>query len=101
MSFTTSFLGAELMPRAQRIGFVLVMSLSIGMLPRFAHPVSAQVASIEAPHIGEGGFPQFQVDPDFPKLPSKWRMGFGSAVAIDDKAHVWILIRTSALEPTR
>src|ERR1700692_2087621 len=93
MSFTTSFLGAELMPRAQRIGFVLVMSLSIGMLPRFAHPVSAQVASIEAPHIGEGGLPQFQVDPIFPKLPSKWRMGFGSAVAIDDKDHVWILSR--------
>ena len=73
------------MPRAQRIGFVLVMSLSIGMLPRFAHPVSAQVASIEAPHIGEGGLPQFQVDSNFPKLPSKWRMGFGSAVAIDDQ----------------
>jgi NHL repeat len=89
------------MLRAQRIGFVLVVNLLIGMFPLVAPPVVAQVASIEAPHIGEGGLPQFQVDPNFPRLPSKWRMGFGSAVAIDDEDHVWILSRPRGLAHPR
>src|SRR5262249_35169009 len=38
---------------------------------------------MEASHFGEGGLPQFERDPNFPKVPSKWRMGFGSDVAVD------------------
>jgi len=54
-------------------------------------------AQAEAPHIGEGGLPRFEMDPAWPKVPSKWRMGFGSAVAVDERDHVWILSRPHTL----
>src|SRR5450631_1104522 len=37
-------------------------------IPHAFRPAAAQ----EAPHWGEGGVPQFQIDPDWPKIPSKW-----------------------------
>jgi hypothetical protein len=49
---------------------------------------AAQAASLEAPHWGEGGVPQFQIDADWPKVPSKWKVGFGSAVVGDNKGNV-------------
>ncbi len=54
-----------------------------------------------APHLGEGGLPQFEKDPDFPKVPSKWRMGFGSDVSVDDQNHIWILSRPRGLRYPR
>jgi DNA-binding beta-propeller fold protein YncE len=41
--------------------------------------------------------PQFEKDPAWPKVPSKWKMGFGSAVAIDADDHVWVLSRPHTL----
>jgi DNA-binding beta-propeller fold protein YncE len=66
--------------------------------------LAAALAAADAPHIGEGGLPQFEKDPAWPKVPSKWKMGFGSAVAIDADDHVWVLSRphtagTSAAAP--
>src|SRR3984893_4048735 len=89
------------MKRTVLIGFVLAGILSVWVIPRLSKPVSGQAASIEAPHIGEGGLPQFQKDPAWPKLPAKWRMGFGSAVAIDSQDHVWILSRPRSLAHPR
>ena len=81
---------------------VVCFSFSFAWMVRYSPSRAlAQSASAQAPHIGEGGLPQFQVDPIFPKLPSKWRMGFGSAVAIDDKDHVWILSRPRGLAHPR
>ncbi len=85
------------MRRNVMAGFVFVGMLMVWTIARLMSPhVSEQAASMQAPHIGEGGLPQFQVDPNFPKVPAKWRMGFGSDVAIDDKDHVWI---SSAASP--
>jgi hypothetical protein len=89
------------MKRTVLIDFVLVGILLVWVIPRLSQPVSGQAASLQAPHIGEGGLPQFQVDPNWPKLPSKWRMGFGSAVAIDAQDHVWILSRPRGLAHPR
>jgi DNA-binding beta-propeller fold protein YncE len=74
-------------------GFVFTGILLIWIIPRFQSPISGQAASAEAPHIGEGGLPQFERDPAWPKIPSKWRLGSVSAVAIDDQDNVWILHR--------
>ena len=57
------------------------------MMARSSPPVLGQAAA-QAPHYGEGGLPQFEKDPVLPKIPSKWRMGFGSAVAVDEQDHV-------------
>lgn len=60
-------------------------------------PPAASAAPLEAPHWGEGGVPQFKIDPSWPKIPSKWKVGFGSAVVGDSKGNVWILSRPRRL----
>src|SRR5436190_15183329 len=85
----------------KRIIFALacVAILSVWLIPRVSPLVSGQ--TIQAPHIGEGGLPQFEKDPAWPKVPAKWRMGFGSAVTGDDQGHVWILSRPKTLANPR
>jgi outer membrane protein assembly factor BamB len=53
--------------------------------------------SSDGPHLGEGGLPQFSVDPSFPEMPSKWRIGFGVGVAVDSENNVWIIDRPSSI----
>ncbi len=62
---------------------------------------STPSSSAEAPHIGEGGLPWFEMDPAWPRVPAKWKMGFGSAVAVDERDHVWILSRPHTLANPR
>src|SRR5579864_3539496 len=81
-------------------GIVLTCVLS-WMLPQSSRPAFAQTASTGAPHIGEGGLPEFQKDPEFPKVPAKWRMGFGSDVAVDAQDHIWVLSRPHSLAHPR
>ena len=45
--------------------------------------------------------PQFEKILAWPKVPAKWKMGFGSAVAIDADDHVWILSRPHTLPNTK
>src|SRR5882724_10518071 len=79
------------------LGLVLVGILLVWAAPRLTSPVFGQTASAQAPHLGEGGLPQFEKDPAWPKVPAKWKMGFGSAVAIDADDHVWVLSRPHTL----
>ena len=52
----------------------------------------------EAPHLLEGGLPIFERDGGWPKFPAKYKAGFGSDVESDAQGHVWVLMRTRALE---
>ena len=83
------------------IAFIIAVIVLLSLIPRSIHLVLGQAASIEAPHLGEGGLPQFEKDPNFPKVPSKWRMGFGSDVAVDAQDHIWILSRPHTLAHPR
>src|SRR4030081_880535 len=85
------------MKRSVLIGFVAVGILLVWVIPRLLPPVFGQAALAQAPHIGEGGLAQFEKDLAWPKIPAKWKMGFGSAVAIDGQDHVWILSRPRTL----
>ena len=67
------------------------------MIPRAFKPAAVQGAALEAPHWGVGGVPQFKIDPSWPKIPSKWKVGFGSDVFGDSKGNVWILSRPRRL----
>jgi hypothetical protein len=78
------------------INFALAAVTLLWGIPHAFRPAAAQAASLEAPHWGEGGVPQFQIDPDWPKIPSKWKVGFGSAVVGDNKGNVWILSTTAS-----
>src|ERR1700682_4847545 len=90
------------MKRNGLVGFVLAGIVLLWVIPRSSRPVFGQAAtSGEALHIGEGGLPQFEKDLNFPKVPSKWRMGFGSDVAVDAQDHIWILSRPHSLAHPR
>src|SRR5207247_10729501 len=83
------------------IGLAVVGILLVSVAARLSSPVFGQAASAQAPHIGEGGLPQLEKDPAWPRVPAKWKMGFGSAVAIDEQDHVWILSRPRTLANPR
>ncbi len=52
-----------------------------------ADPAAAQTREI----------PKFEVDPSWPKLPSKYVWGQVSSVSIDDRGHAWILQRPTSV----
>ena len=43
--------------------------------------------------------PVFEVDHAWPKVPSKWKLGDPSSIAIDRKDNVWVLHRPRTLKP--
>jgi hypothetical protein len=79
------------------VGLLSIAILLAWAIPHFSASVAGQAPSAQAPHIGEGGLPQFEKDPAWPKVPAKWKMGFGSAVTADEQDHIWILSRPHTL----
>lgn len=79
----------------------VALTLSCGSTPQQTPSASAAAAPTvsdgDAPHVGEGGVPQFEVDPKWPQIPSQYRIGPGSAVTGDADGHVWILSRPKVL----
>lgn len=43
--------------------------------------------------------PTFQVDPMWPKVPSKWVLGLVSGVSVDSRDHIWVLHRPKTVLP--
>ena len=82
------------MQRIQKIGVVASVSVLMWCFPGLR--VAGQ-APASAPHIGEGGLPQFAEERGWLKLPSKWRLGNTSAVSVDTDGHVWVLHRPRTL----
>ena len=64
-------------------GFMLVIAIIAGK------QILGQTSSPQ----NSGQVPIFQVDPSWLKLPEKWTLGQGSAVAVDKHDNVWILHR--------
>jgi len=46
-----------------------------------------------------GMVPKFEVDPSWPKVPAKWKLGDVSSIAIDAQGNAWILHRPRTLKP--
>lgn len=86
------------MKRGLLIGIVLA---AVVLVARVGPVLVGQSAPTEAPHIGGGGLPQFELDQAWPKIPAKWKMGFGTAVSGDSKGHVWVLSRPRTLANPR
>src|SRR5437667_238724 len=70
--------GGELMSKQGLIAFILAVIVLLSLSPRSTRPVFGQAASMEAPHFGEGGLPQFERDPNFPKE-GKFVMAIGTS----------------------
>jgi DNA-binding beta-propeller fold protein YncE len=77
--------------------------LRAGLLLGFAlaaiAPQSSRAADATAPHIGEGGVPQFEREANWAKVPAAWTHGaVGTSVAVDENNHIWMLSRPNALK---
>ena len=79
------------------ISSVLVVSaaLAVAGCQRSAEtdePVLGSVSSL-------GGIPTFRVDPDWPQVPTQWKLGDVSSIAIDAQDNAWLLHRPRVLAP--
>src|SRR6266446_3709069 len=43
--------------------------------------------------------PMFELDPSWPKIPAKWKMGDASSIAVDAQDHLWVLSRPRTVPP--
>ncbi len=68
--------------------------VSLGLLIACALMIPGLSVAADAPHIGEGGVPQFELDKAWPKWPVAWTAGAAiTAVAPDEQGHIWFLTR--------
>jgi hypothetical protein len=52
-----------------------------------------------APALSARSLPMFEVDPAWPKIPAKWKVGDASSFAVDAQDNVWLLHRPRTLKP--
>ena len=57
------------------------------------------IALAEASEAQARSMPVFEVDPVWPKVPAKWKLGDASSIAIDAQDNVWVLHRPRTLKP--
>jgi hypothetical protein len=60
----------------------------------FGTEAVAQTSQAEARNL-----PMFEVDPSWPKVPAKWKLGDVSSIAIDAQGNAWVLHRPRTLKP--
>jgi DNA-binding beta-propeller fold protein YncE len=81
------------------LSYIVLMALVIfaGLeVQRLAGTASAG----EPPVAGTSGVPIFEVDPAWPKVPSKWKLGDVSSMAVDAQDRIWVLHRPRTLAPS-
>ncbi len=63
-----------------------------------AHQPAGQLMA-QAPAQAARQVPTFQVDPAWPKVPSKWALGLVSGINVDSQDHIWVLHRPRTVKP--
>jgi DNA-binding beta-propeller fold protein YncE len=56
-------------------------------------------AAPQGARAGTVSLPMFEVDPAWPQIPSKWKVGDPSSFAVDARDNVWLLHRPRTLKP--
>ena len=77
------------------------------ILSRAAFVASVVVAGVMGGWLSSGnavaqdaaGIPIFEVDPSWPKVPPKWKMGDVSSIAVDAQGNVYLLHRPRTMKP--
>ena len=65
----------------------------------FGIAILALAAALPRLQAQQGGVPQFEVDPAWPKVPAQYKLGDASSVAIDAQDRVYVLHRPRTLKP--
>ena len=73
--------------------FALVMVAGVEGTWLFGTETAAQTSKAEGRSV-----PMFEVDPSWPKVPAKWKLGDVSSIAIDAQGNAWVLHRPRALK---
>jgi len=71
----------------------VILTAAAGFAIAASHGQNPAIA--QTPQMRE--VPRFEVDPSWPKLPSKWVWGQVSSVSIDEEGNAWILQRPSSV----
>ena len=79
--------------------FPLPMLLrSVGVLPLVLLQQGFMPDDVSAAQAAETSFSsQYEVDPDWPRLPPQWKLGDASSFAVDGEDNVWLLHRPRTL----
>jgi hypothetical protein len=78
--------------RVVLIAWVIVAG--VGGKSFFGTEAIAQTSQAQARNL-----PVFEVDPSWPKVPAKWKLGDVSSIAIDAQGNSWVLHRPRTLKP--
>jgi hypothetical protein len=74
--------------------------MSCSRLARAILPSLLILASPEwAARAQTRSLPRFDVDPGWPTIPAKWKLGDASSFAVDGRDHVWLLSRPRTVKP--
>jgi hypothetical protein len=79
---------------SRAVRFALVMVAGVEGTWLFGTETAAQTSQAEARNV-----PMFEVDPSWPKVPAKWKLGDVSSIAIDAQSNAWVLHRPRTLKP--
>jgi DNA-binding beta-propeller fold protein YncE len=80
----------ETICRAVLVASVVIAGAESGWL--FGTQAAAQTPAARS-------LPMFEVDPAWPKIPAKWKVGDASSFAVDAQDNVWLLHRPRTLKP--
>jgi DNA-binding beta-propeller fold protein YncE len=70
-----------------------------GIMTRTILNLAVLMAALSTIAQAQEGVPMFHVDPSWPKVPEKWKLGDASSIAIDAQDRVWVLHRPRTLPP--
>jgi hypothetical protein len=72
---------------------ILVLVLAVGCAGQQSGDKPATAPAAKA------GVPKFEIDPTWPKVPEKYKLGDASSIGIDAQDNVWVLHRPRTLKP--
>jgi hypothetical protein len=78
---------------------VLIASVMVAGAGTQANAQAPAAPAPAAPALSARSLPMFEVDPAWPKIPAKWKVGDASSFAVDAQDNVWLLHRPRTLRP--
>ena len=79
-------------------GSAILMALII-IAGGYGRGLFGTIAAADAAEAQAVSMPVFEVDPAWPKVPAKWKLGDASSIAIDAQDNVYVLHRPRTLKP--
>jgi DNA-binding beta-propeller fold protein YncE len=82
--------------KRKRLSCVVLMAF-VGVTGLEGRRAAVRAAAAQTSGARAGSVPMFQVDPTWPKVPAKWKLGDASSIGIDAQDRVWVLQRPRTL----